>query len=254
MIGVIAASPDAYERGLLGSFLVIFSAATISWLGIMIFYSLIVQIPAIGSYFDIPPDLDIFLKTWEITTLTPAVTRNIQSRRRIIKLLEQIAINFESILPIALGLDRRDPLDASVDHFRRVAEFVRTLKIWVAFPQETTQADLHHELLSIIGPIATHRYHYLHAVEKLPITSARVRWQHHLMKAIRQIFVAVIPIAALLFVTKAFGVSIPAEIGTYITVACLLWAVIVLLSALDPNYRENANTVKDLIASIKPGK
>ena len=213
----------------------------------------IYKFPPIRAYFHLPPDLEIFSNTWEIMTLAPGITRNIQTRRRIIGLLEKTAVTFESMMPTALGLDRGDPLDASVDHFRRVAEFIRNLKIWVAFPQETTRADLIHEQLAIIGPIATHRYHYLHAVEKVTATSARVRWQHHLMRAARQIFVAAIPIAVLL-VTKAFGVSIPGEFRTYITLGCLLWAVIVLLSVLDPNYRDNVNTVKDLFESLKPGK
>ena len=218
---------------------------------LLLLLALLVLLPPIKRY-RLSADQRIFRDVCELLRLSSNIACELPKRKQALRLIEKIATRLESDIPRSLGIDPENVSDLSMKRFRRSASHIRSLKVWVSFPQLSTSTQLRQELVTILGAAVTHMYHYLAAAGEDPVReTVRMKWYHRALGAIRQIAVAAIPIGGLLLL-QFLGVQLIDQIKTSWTIGGVAWAAVVLITTLDPSYKDKVGAAKDLAGLIAP--
>lgn len=170
---------------------------------------------------------------------------NLVARRYFSKNLETMALGFETTIPRVL----RIPQDVETPSYLRmlsIAQYIRSLKVWIAFPQQGTPQALSKELALILGAVATQMYHYLPVESVAPAQDKKIPWYTALLRVFGAMLAAITPLLSLA-VIRTLGISIDGKITLAWAVAGSIWVVVYAINFFDPRHSEKINTLKELI-------
>jgi hypothetical protein len=237
----IAAELDAY-----GIFAMLFSSIVLA------VALLINDSQVFGTH--IPPDTRAFKAVCECLWAGKSLNSGIELRRYLIRRLDELAGIIRTDLPKSLDPNDRLPRSA-LEEFGLIANNIRSLKMWIAFPQSTTASAFSSRIALVGGALASHNYHYLkffpegfqssEAVDSLPVkVSLRSRLAHFS----RNLLFGFLPGAAFIFV-KAIHVELSAQVETSWIISSVLWAVVSVL-ATQPDFKDRLSATKDISALL----
>jgi hypothetical protein len=127
------------------------------------------------------------------------------------------------------------------------AAAIRALQIPVMFPDSKTLEPLRDTVARTIVIVVRDN------LDLLPRETAAAVEHHGLSRIIpvlRTIIIGIIP-SAVLFATHYSGLSLSSTFNNWAILATILWAVITLLSLLDPLYATRIKTMGDLISAFR---
>ncbi|MGW4120951.1 hypothetical protein [Nocardia sp. NPDC004711] len=176
------------------------------------------------------------------------IDSSLSTRRYFSITLEKMASNFESSIPRALRL-RIHPHDSSFQRMLSIANYIRSLKVWVAFPQQGTAQAMADELSILISAIATQMYHYL-PIDPVEEPLVKTKWHLQIAKFFGSILAAITPLAAL-FIVRLGGIELDNKITAVWTIAGSVWIVIYAISLFDPKYSEKISAAKEIISIVE---
>ncbi|MEV0467143.1 hypothetical protein AB0I30_19035 [Nocardia tengchongensis] len=185
-----------------------------------------------------------FIETIGILQAEKDVYGDIEARRSLIESLETVSRHLDTTIQKRLVPEMERPEDRI--RFQRMAAFVRSLKTWVTFPQSSTRAEFRNQIIIIAGAIGSNRFHSIPEIAIQPLPNVSNSWITGAFQIFKQITLALIP-AATLITVKLMNVILPSEVGVSWTVGSAAWAAIVLIAAIDPQYKERIASTKELI-------
>jgi hypothetical protein len=154
--------------------------------------------------------------------------------------LEDAAKCVEVIPKRVPGLDGFSSRWNQQEYFRR-ALGIRDLKRWVLLPKADTLYHLQQELHRILQLVAVGDWDGLPQAD-VPGDTSGPWWRRALM-VFRSIIIAVLPAVAVIL----FGDKLPqGDFRNYLTGLAGIWALISLLTILDPRFGEKLSAFKDL--------
>lgn len=165
--------------------------------------------------------------------------RDLKCRREAVECLERTAYTFENYVPSVLRPSCTGTREWLRQRSREMAAKPRDLQRWLVSPRADTQPHVEAELFSLLLRILRHDWSAIEA----PIPQA-ISTGLSIRRAAHTVAVAVLP---------AVGVCIFSRLGifeeagvSWIGVGSYLWAVIVVLFALDPLLAERVAAIRDI--------
>jgi hypothetical protein len=153
-------------------------------------------------------------------------------------------------LPRALQLSGPNARPVVQAHFDGVAAFIDQMQVSVALADDSTLPELRESIGFLITALLLGEYA---ALPVAPVTSpsaaSRLR---RLSSVLRTVAAGAVPAACVAGAWLA-GVPLPRVILTWAIVVALAWAVITLVSVLDPTYRTRLEDLRELISSVRGG-
>jgi len=174
------------------------------------------------------------------------------TRRWLVWRLEQLARAIERGYPRAIVLPAPADRDALTTKCAQLARTIRTYQVSLAFPDVDTLPALRRMVLATTAAVCTGRLGSL-ALSRPPGAEARRRLWPAAVAAVRVTLVAALPLLVAI-VLRRYGHLGEDPTGRTIVVACALWGAVVLMSALDPLFKDRISTVKDLLGMFLPNR
>jgi hypothetical protein len=143
------------------------------------------------------------------------------------------------------------PVDEDVRAgFRRMANAQRERKQLLHFAPEGETGSLEEAVVNALVAAAFRRWSMLPQAERTPVRQ-RVRIWSYARNLAVSLFIAALPLGALALV-RELGVG-PGELPPSVVAIAWGWAVVTLLSALDPAMGGKVAIVKDALGLVRPG-
>jgi hypothetical protein len=209
----------------------------------------IVNALTVGRHFKRHPEallLLLLLLTRSRLSLHPTRMRNPKFKTAIIGDLEYAATLMENDMPQSISL-KNDALRGQLqESFASSAAALRGMELRLAFSDDSTMRKIRDEVTDFIYAIATGDYALLPTAPPLPSPSKARK----IGAILKEIFVALIPLTVLTIV-RYVGVQVSAGIANWATVVSLIWAIVIIISVLDPRYKSKIADVKDVMSIIR---
>ncbi|MBM0255900.1 hypothetical protein [Micromonospora sp. 4G55] len=174
-------------------------------------------------------------------------------RRAIAGRLNALADVLEHGFAAALRLPSVESDAVLRERLRRLAAGIRAHQVAVAMPEVDTPADLRRLLLACLGAICTGRIGSLIGLTDAPPPRRRalvlLAW---LRSMLRSTAIALVPLALVVALTQR-GILRDDALARSATVAAFLWALTVLLMALDPQLTARIQMVRELTSILRSG-
>jgi len=171
-------------------------------------------------------------------------------RRAMARELHTLADVVEYGFAAVLRLPSADGNAALRDRLRRVAAGIRSHQIAVAAPDVDTMVRLRHLVLACLGAVCTGRLGSLASVvdaEPRPVRRRALA----VVSALRLLLVASAPLTVVL-VLRDRSIMPKETLGGAIA-AATIWALVVLMMALDPQFNTRIGAVRDLMSALRSG-
>jgi len=164
-----------------------------------------------------------------------------ETRRRVVRLLEHVAFLLEHEMPRQQA-QMRQASGAVFEHYLLAAQHLRSLEIWIAIPQSGTRESLQNELSHAFWCSWDGRWHDLCTAKPAQKISKR-----SLGKAGIVAFLPLAVFATLL----SLGLGVGSAVEDWVFLFSSVWAVVKIVSILDPGYSTILVDVKNLVGSYK---
>ncbi|MFF5211008.1 hypothetical protein [Streptosporangium sp. NPDC000396] len=167
-----------------------------------------------------------------------------KARQEILTLLAKVAFLLRAGIPAAAR--GGTPLTRAVVRARAIeaSRAVIDLQLWIALPSPTTYDDFRTRIADLTCTILTGEYDRLPTRDATPEVTRRT-WHARALEAVRTLIVALIPLVSLLIADR-LGLTLPSPLDDGALIATLAWAIVLLLSLLDPNFPTHLAAVRDL--------
>lgn len=169
------------------------------------------------------------------------------SKRHIITHLERAAIYLQIGIPKSTML--QSPTGRAILQQRcdEAANAIRSLQTDIAFPGSKTHENAKFAVAHAVVSVAQDN---LEAMPKKNVCTKRGGRLIRIVLAIRTIAISGIPLGVLIIVRYA-DLNLSSEFENWAIVIAILWAIITVLSLLDPLYATRIKTMSDLISAIR---
>ncbi|MGI5328414.1 hypothetical protein [Actinomadura nitritigenes] len=167
-----------------------------------------------------------------------------EARREILAALAKTASMLRGGIP-AVGLGGTS-LTRAVVRARAVeaSHAITDLQLWIALPSTTSHEDFRARICDLLRTILTCEYDRLPVRENTPETVRRA-WHARVLDAARTLVIAALPLTAL-FIAHRLGLTLPAPYDAGASITASAWAIILVLSWLDPNFSTHLSAARDL--------
>jgi hypothetical protein len=188
--------------------------------------------------------LDDLIKIQRFLADHPTRTSDSMYKKHMSRSLEIAATRVEKNLPRSIALANPFLQEKLQQQFTGAAAALRLMQLRLLLSEESTIVDIRGEVREFIHAIASGNYALMPTMDPLPKRSR----SKMIFSACRDMVIAFTPIA-ILEASNYAGLKLPSQILSWGTAVCLLWAIITIVSFLDPLYKARIATLQD-IASI----
>ncbi|MEU7867718.1 hypothetical protein [Dactylosporangium sp. NPDC049140] len=249
---VLAVVPGGLALGPAPFPVVVLRVGLVQWLGLLLAVAEVVLAARVVNRRRMRrhPEIEAAeLLNWLLPFLDPGGLATAGPRRAVARGLEQLAEVFEHGYAAALALPAAD-LDAELrGRLRRIAAGLRAQEVAVALPDAETVATLRRQLLACAGAVATGRLGSLAGIVDAEPRPVRRR-VFATLAVLRSVAVALVPAAAVVLLHRA-GLLLWDELGRGAAAVAAVWAVAVLLMALDPQFGPRVRAVRELLGLLR---
>jgi hypothetical protein len=158
-------------------------------------------------------------------------------------LLHGAAAQLERDMPKFIGLPNGYQQDQLKQRFAESAAGIRLMSLRLALSDDSTQSKIRDEVTDLIQIIAVGDYGLLPKCELPP----RATWARKMITVCRNLVVAFIPLAAAATARYA-GLRFSSGFENWVIAVSLIWAVITVISLLDPHYESKIANLRDLVS------
>lgn len=163
--------------------------------------------------------------------------------------LDTLASLLERQIPRTLRL-RREGITIAESRLAEAAQYFRELKSWIVLTQPRTVDNVR---MAVAGAARAMLTGYLDELPRAALEARRDVWLTRIRRFVSQVFVAALPLGALLIV-EAAGVTISDEIRSTWAIGGSIWAVVVFLSMLDPEYSDKLSAAQGIFGAFRKGE
>lgn len=169
------------------------------------------------------------------------------TKKYVIAHLEQAAVYLSLGIPNSAALPSIASRTILQEKCSGAAGAIRALQVAVMLPDPKTYENLRATVARAIIAVAQDN---LESLPRENVTTIERRGLSRIAPVFRTIIISAIPLAVL-FVMRYASLSLSATFNNWAIAVGILWAVITLLSMLDPLYATRIKTMGDLISAIR---
>jgi hypothetical protein len=189
--------------------------------------------------------LDSLLRARRALAAHPVCMSDPSYKSYIAGILEEVAKGIETTLPKAVPLTHSFTRSEFRQRCNQAAAELRLMQMRLALSNENTLVELQRETYDFISAIATGDYGVMPAAD-LPMD----RKSRRILSVIKNIIVAFIPIVSIIII-RYVGVRFSSAFGNWVVVVALIWAIISILSILDPLYKSKISDLRDVASIVR---
>jgi hypothetical protein len=169
-----------------------------------------------------------------------------ETKRYIISHLEQSAICLSIGIPKSAALPTLANRAILQEKCSGAANAIRALQVGVALPDSKTQEHLETVVLETTVAVAHD------TLDSLPRETAsdNIGRRSRVMQVVRTVIVSIVPLVVLLTMRYA-GLRLSSAFNNWAIIIAIIWAVITILSLLDPLYESRLKVMGDFISTIR---
>lgn len=170
-------------------------------------------------------------------------------RKEVVNKLEGAVRVVEQNLTRSLHLPHPSSAQAAEDKIAKIANWMRSYEMTVAFPETNSWAELKKMLAAVMSALCTGNWGAL-PLRHVNATVPRRRWLRLVATGVRSLVVALMPLAVVLALNEA-NLMVQGAAGRAITTAAAVWTVLGVLLVIDPMLANRIQATKDLTLAFK---
>lgn len=171
-----------------------------------------------------------------------------ESQSETLEYLDVAADLLRSAPPRNIGGLRARENRAILEHLSASARVVDSYRLSVLLPKHDTFSLLRGQIAEIVATVLLGNYGSLPKESIVP--SPQASWIRRSLRLIRLAVVAALPIAVV-FAADAIGFQLPESVSDTLIFASILWAVIVVVTIVDPQLERRMNMTRDALAILR---